>query len=136
MRYEGQGHDLRVSVGEGAVDDGVVRMATQLPEARVEIVSADVQGYGVVLKHHRLTEVASEGATTVADAAKPSRDVCWERTGEALATAVYEGLRLPASARVDGPALVDLTDTTLVVGPGQHVDRDAVGDFQLFFKEA
>lgn len=151
MRYEGQGHDLRVSVPEGTVDDGVLAdvverfsriyeerygQATQLPEARVEIVSADVQGFGVVPKHPRRAAAESEGATTVEDAAKPPREVCWERTGEAVSTVVYDGLKLPAGAQVDGPALIDLPDTTLVVGAGQRVDRDDLGDFQLYFEEA
>ena len=151
MRYEGQGHDLRVGVPDGPIDERVVDevvgrfsglyeerygQATQLPEARVEIVSASVQGYGVVPKHPRLAEGAATGAASEGDAAKAPREVCWERTGATVSTSVFDGLRLGAGARVGGPALIDLPDTTLVVGPGQHVTRDELGDFQLFFQEA
>lgn len=149
MRYEGQGHDLRVAmpaerIDASAVDDVLQRfaqmyeerygMATQLPEARIEIVSAACDGFGEVIKHPRLEE--SDGhADRLEDAEKRGREVLWDRNGEPIMTPVYDGVRLPPGAAIEGPTLIDLPDTTIVVRGGQRVRKNAYGDFELFFQE-
>ncbi|MBO0849270.1 MAG: hydantoinase/oxoprolinase family protein [Pseudonocardia sp.] len=148
MRYEGQGHDLRVPVPAGRLDadamESVVERfnalyeerygpATQLPEARVEIVSATCEGFGDVPKHPRRPGDKITQATPN-DARKPSREVYWDRGGTAVSTPVFDGLALAEDALVSGPALIDLPDTTVVIRAGQQVHKNAYGDYELFFE--
>ena len=151
MRYEGQGHDLRVDVpGEGIDAAGVESalrrfselyeerygMATQLPEARVEIVSAAADGFGDVAKHARQQEGGANGGAPDPGAEKAPRDVHWDRSGEARSTPVHDGIGLRPGTTLAGPVLIDLPDTTIVVREGQRVHKNAYGDYELFFQEA
>ncbi len=150
MRYEGQGHDLRVALPSGDVDGRTVEsvvlrfteqyeerygMATQLPEARAEIVSAICEASGVVTKHPRLEEDGAAGTAVEQDAAKRPRDVYWDRGGEPVSTRVYDGMNLRPEAEVEGPALIDLPDTTVVVRAGQRAHKNRYGDYELFFEK-
>lgn len=147
MRYEGQGHDLRVEFPQENLDGRSVEpvvehfteiyeqrygMATQLPEARVEIVSAACHGFGEVSKHPRVQE---NGAGPAADGAteKISRDVYWDRSGQPTPTPVYDGMNMSPDTNVTGPVLIDLPDTTVVVREGQRVHKNSYGDYELFF---
>lgn len=150
MRYEGQGHDLRVALPDGDVDGGTVESvverfselyeerygpATQLPEARVEIVSAICEGFGSVTKHPRFEEDGADRTVAEHDAEKRPRDVYWDRSAEPVSTRVYDGMKLQPGAKVEGPTLIDLPDTTVVVRAGQRVHKNRYGDYELFFGE-
>jgi N-methylhydantoinase A len=150
MRYEGQGHDLRVELGGEEIDDRAVEsvvqrfselyeerygQATQLPEARVEIVSATCDGVGAVTQHPRLEERDPAGAEPAPEAPARTRDVVWERGAAPAATPVHDGARLAAGHTLEGPVLIDLPDTTIVARAGQRVRKNAYGDYELFFEE-
>ena len=47
-------------------------------------------------------------------------------------TPIYEGHRLVPGNRLEGPAVVELDTTTVVVHPGQALRMDAYGNFELF----
>lgn len=145
MRYEGQGHYLRVDVPSARLDAAAVEAvaerfsklyeerygpATQLPEARVEIASAACDGVVEVARYNRRGSVDAAVPTT-----ERSRDVHWDRGGTAVPTPVHDGLALAPDAAVAGPALIDLPDTTIVVAAGQRVHKNAHGDYELFFDQ-
>ena len=111
-------------------------MATQLPEARVEIVSAACDGFGEVSKYPRVQENGS-GPATGGTTEKTSRDVYWDRSGQPTPTPVYDGMKMAPDTSVAGPVLIDLPDTTVVVRKDQRVHKNSHGDYELFFdKEA
>lgn len=151
MRYEGQGNDLRVALPNDDVNDGTIESvvrhfnelyeerygsATQLPEARVELVSAICEGFGNVTKHPRLEEDSAARAGAVQDAEKRPRDVYWDRSGEPVSTRVWDGIKLQPGATVAGPTIIDLPDTSIVARAGQRVHKNPYGDYELFFEEA
>jgi N-methylhydantoinase A len=44
---------------------------------------------------------------------------------------VFDGERLLAGNRVEGPAIVETADTTVVVHPGTALKVDALGNFEI-----
>lgn len=59
-----------------------------------------------------------------------TRDVYWEEHGH-LPTGVYDGAALGPGAEVTGPAIVELSVTTIVVQPGQRGHVDDYGNFVI-----
>jgi N-methylhydantoinase A len=79
---------------------------------------------------------ASPGEQAAVTAVEPARfrDVFWPGTEAWRRTAVYEGTP-PAGQRIDGPAIVQLTHTSISVAPGQHLETDSAGNAVLTMKE-
>ena len=48
-----------------------------------------------------------------------------------MPTAIYERTRLPRGARLDGPAIVEQSDTTTVIPPGVTALVDDAGNLRL-----
>jgi N-methylhydantoinase A len=49
-------------------------------------------------------------------------------------TPVYDGERLAIGNRIRGPAIVETSDTTVVVHPGRTLAVDSLGNFEITFK--
>ncbi len=71
-----------------------------------------------------------------ADARTGQRKVYWSELGRAVNTPVMDGARLRAGNRVAGPVIVETTETTIVVHPGQSLGVDAWGNFEINFQGA
>ena len=96
----------------------------QLPEdvATVEIVNARVAAIG------RTDDVElprSEGDTDAKGALKGSRPVYFDEVSDFTDTPIYDRARLDAGAAIDGPAVIEQTDTTVLVPPGASARVDA-----------
>jgi N-methylhydantoinase A len=59
------------------------------------------------------------------------RDVYWGELGEAVATSLYWGPDLAPGARVEGPAVAEFPNTTVVARPGQGLRVDGFGNLLL-----
>jgi len=77
----------------------------------------------------------AEGGTDVDDASEGTRAVRFgsnvdgaEGSHEA---AVYDGDRLPVGSAIEGPAVVEGTESTVVVPPGSTAERDERGTLHL-----
>ncbi len=57
-----------------------------------------------------------------------SRDVYWREFGEFRPTAVYDGPALSPGVSIDGPAIIDYPDTTVVLPPGASAGLDPLGN--------
>ncbi len=53
--------------------------------------------------------------------------------GKPRSTPVFDGERLVAGNRIDGPAIVETSQTNIVVHPRQHLLVDRLGNFELHF---
>jgi len=145
MQYQGQLHELEVSVPSGDltaadVDDVVERFVRQyeqrysstarLPGAELEVVTVRSEPQGIVEKFER--SVAELGGATPPEAArKPSRDVFVGGERGQIDVPVYDGTELRPGNRLDGPAVIDMPDTGIVVHEGQGVAVNRYGDFEL-----
>ena len=157
MRHKGQIHEVEVGLDEAPVGQ---REFERLPErftslyerlygsgsslagARLEIVTARCRASAATpkpsfVKHDGLTGEIPPGASL------GQRSVYWPRiagASEGAATAlpgrietpIYDGHRLVPGNRLVGPAVLELETTTVVLHPGQTLQMDAYGNFELF----
>jgi N-methylhydantoinase A len=61
------------------------------------------------------------------------RPVWWSDLGRSVRTPIYDGAALAFGHEVSGPAVVETTDTNIVVQPRQVLRVDALGNFELHF---
>ncbi|HZT61852.1 MAG TPA: hydantoinase/oxoprolinase family protein [Burkholderiales bacterium] len=64
------------------------------------------------------------------EALRKPRPIQWEKVRK---TPVYDGEKLAVGNRVKGPAIVETSDTTVVVHPGRTLSVDALGNFEIAF---
>jgi len=136
LRYVGQGYELTVPLPEGEVGPGTAQSLREAfhavyarrygyadPKAEVELVTvgASVIGAGPEVRlpeHHPATRTPDE-------ARKPDRPVYFPEARAHVSCPIYDRARLPAGARIPGPAVVEEAESTTVLPPGAtaHVDR-------------
>lgn len=134
LRYVGQAYEVNVPVPDGALDAAAIATvldqfhqrhlqlyAHNSPEKAVEFVNGRVAAIGMMspppmLKSDRETSVMT---------AMETRPVYFEESGGFVETAVYDRHRLGPGDELEGPAIVEQMDTTVVVHPGQKAHIDA-----------
>ena len=122
MRYAGQGHEIRVawpatrdaSIVRGAFEAEYERLYGRLgPEGvALETISWRVQSSGP----RPIVALAVAGES--GPALKGERQAWHPELGGLTATPVYDRYRLAPGARIEGPAIVEERESTLVIGPG------------------
>jgi N-methylhydantoinase A len=133
MRYLGQWRSLSVEVPAGVVDLGAVvkRFHSEHErefayhredDAPVEIYQLAVRAVGVTPKPELTRHEPRPDAPLPEPALR--RRVYFDEAEDALDTPVYDRDALPAGARVDGPAIVQQLDSTVVVPPGVTAEVD------------
>jgi N-methylhydantoinase A len=101
-------------------------------DARLEMVTFRARARAAtqplaLKKVTRLQKQAPPNATT------GKRPVYWASFGKAVATPVMDGSKLRAGNVVTGPAIIETTETTIVVHPEQVLRVDGWGNFELNF---
>jgi N-methylhydantoinase A len=96
----------------------------QLPEdvATVEIVNARAAAIGLT---DDVELPRSEGRGDADAALKGSRGVYFDETGDFAETPIYDRARLESGASIDGPAVIEQADTTVLVPPGASARVDS-----------
>ncbi len=142
MRFQWQRHELEMTFPAGEIDaatlDDVKRQFVEiyterygevalLPGAAVEIVSIRLEPAIAMGSENldRLDVAAGE------EFAKGTRPVYFERGAGAVDAAVYNGDAMPLGEVIEGPAVIDLAITGIVVPPGTTCERRATGDFVM-----
>jgi len=125
MRYSGQGYEIRVPVHGGSWPDTLINEFTATyralyrragPAVGVEVLNWRVVSSGPV-PDVMLRLAASESP---GDAHKGTRKAYFPSAGGFVDTAVFDRYRLKPGDRVDGPAIVEERESTVVVLPGAH----------------
>jgi N-methylhydantoinase A len=138
VRYLGQHHEITVPwLGEEADEldlHGVAkrfhdahdrRYGYSLSETALELVNVRVVATGLTPK----TPLAAPPGGDASGAARGRRPM-WIADDDAFLTVpVWDGDILGPGATVDGPAIVQLTTTTVIVPPGWQLEVDALGSF-------
>jgi N-methylhydantoinase A len=96
------------------------RLAEEI--ASVEIVNARAAAIGVAIPAQ--LEPTTSAATGEARTDE-SRPVYFDEVGDFTDTPVYRRDRLGADATIDGPAIVEQADTTILIPPGARARTDA-----------
>jgi N-methylhydantoinase A len=102
-------------------------------EAKTEIVNLRVRA-SAATPRPKLARVAKR-SRIAAGAAVGKRSIYWSDLRRTVATPIYDGARLMAGNRLSGPAVVETTDTTVVVHPGRALAVDGFGNFELLFRK-
>jgi N-methylhydantoinase A len=141
MRFIGQAHQLTVSVPDGPLgDEDVSALAKRFHEvyrqayaidadAPAQLVNARVR---VVLTVDKLSPRAHAVAERDASMALAGeREAMFAEVGGFTTTPVFDWSRLQPGCRLDGPAIVEGADATIVVPPGYAAVVDRWGNVIL-----
>jgi N-methylhydantoinase A len=143
MRYVGQWRSLTVPVstplGEN-LDASLERFHVEHEreyaysdrDQAVEIYGLRVVGLGLVDKPEFPKQ---EGGAEIAAARRGERPVYFGEAGGFLDTAIYERSALPAGAVLEGPAIVEQMDSTVVVPADWRAEVDDYGNIVLRLKD-
>ena len=138
LRYVGQWHELTVPI----VDTEPATIAAAFHAQHDRLFGYSSQEMPIELLAVRSTALGSTGkpplgelddqGTTDAEGALRGHRPVWDPPTRALReTPVYDGLALGAGARLEGPAIVELANTTIVVLASFELSVDAYGSFLL-----
>jgi N-methylhydantoinase A len=140
LRYQGQGYELTVPVSGAAhltEDDLKTSRANfdQLhaqqfghgaPEEPVEVVNYRVVAVAEV--RHASINPGATGEGGVETARVGDRDACFSSAQGMSSCPVYDRALLRPGHRLEGPAIVDQSDSTTVIYPGQLAEVDGFGN--------
>jgi N-methylhydantoinase A len=143
MRYVGQFHEVEVTdVPAGEIGTQELKAVVQafhrrhkelftfdMPKREVEFLNVRLKA---TLRHEPLKLAAIAAVEGGADKAiKRRRPVLWNLSKGYEETAVYDGDRLAAGHRVEGPAIVEEAATTVVIPPDYVCTVDKIKNYIL-----
>ena len=145
VRHRGQINEVEVSVADSKLStrdlaqlvedffaqyEQIYGKGSAFRSARLEAVSFRVRAKARTPKP-KLSMCADISASVMPEAKRGARSVYWSEQKKRIETPVYDGSKLLRGNRLHGPALVETTDTTVVVHPGQELSVDEWGNFEL-----
>ena len=74
------------------------------------------------------------GAGDLGKANRATRPIYWDEFSKVVESPIYDGALLGQGDVVQGPAVIETPDTSVVVRPGQSVSLDRFGNFELNFE--
>ncbi len=140
LRYENQEHHVEVALPEDALDGPAIervtaafhavyeREYTYRLDAAVEFVGTHVVARADVGKLTPVKRVAT--GRTVEATRKGRRDVDYALEG-AHGADIYDGEQLEPGMQFDGPAVIEMKGTTVLVHPGNRVHMDDYGNIHI-----
>jgi N-methylhydantoinase A len=103
-----------------------------LPGAILEIVVCRLRARALT-PQPRLVRAKKISSRIPVAAVRKKRDIYWPDLKKRRQTVVYDGERLVSGNSVTGPAIVETSDTSVVVPPGAELRLDELGNFELTF---
>ena len=137
MHYHGQGHEIEVALPEPAFGvDGLANLFRRRYEDLYAFAPLDAPLVVNTWKVEARAPDPGIGAhysmggrwDGAAAAPKGARRAWFPDLGGWVATPVYDRYALAAGNAVEGPALIEERESTVVVGPGDRVEVDANGN--------
>ena len=101
-------------------------------EARLEIVTLRLRATAATPRP-KLSATKRLSARIDPKAGRGKRVIYWSDLKKTAATPIYDGALLAPGNRIKGPAVIETTDTTVVVHPGRSLKVDAFGNFEINF---
>jgi N-methylhydantoinase A len=137
MRFSMQIHDVEVPVAAGAIDDARVAQLDADFEAIHEQLfgkgsgfragGVDFAGFQVrATAHTAKPDILAQGSN--GHHARTRRSIYWSEMREHVDTPVFDSA---PSSPVEGPALIELPDTVIVIRPGQTGEPDHAGNYVI-----
>ena len=140
MRYHGQEHTVKVPFPEGAVTTKLIDTAidifqreyereyTYRLDTAVELISYHVVAFGQVDKPE--PQKLERSARTLSECVRGHRQVDFDLDG-IHETTIYERSGLEPGMQIQGPAIVQEPDTTIVLFPQQELSVDDYGNLYI-----
>jgi N-methylhydantoinase A len=139
VRYQLQVHNVEVPIPSGKLTPEAMAETEVEFERRYEQIFGRGTGYGAAGMESSTLRLRAWGRTVdpklastapanerraEAELRKPSREVWWHEYDGLRETNIYDGTRLEQSHVIEGPAVIELPETTVLVRPGQvaHLD--------------
>lgn len=140
LRYVGQFHEVEVRIPEGSVNDATIKEGIENFNVRHEqLYTFNMPWKDVEFLTFRLrattpkapfeVQLAEPGDRDSTGALKRHRSCWW--AGEQIETPVYDGAKLLAGNRIEGPAIIEEVTTTVVVPPSFDCDVDRYRNYVL-----
>jgi N-methylhydantoinase A len=134
MRFSGQGYEIEAKLPlghldatqSGAIRDAFIDVYKQLFERAPE--GLPIEGLSWRLRATgRRPELTLDfrGASQAADARKGTRKVYFHHERAFIDAPVYDRYKLTPGGVIDGPAVFEERESTVVAGPGSRIDVDA-----------
>lgn len=101
-------------------------------EARLEIVTMRLRATAATPRA-KLSRVRKLSTRIAAKASLGKRTIYWADLKKSAPSPVYDGALLVPGNHVVGPAVIETTDTTVVVHPRRSLKVDAFGNFEIHF---
>ena len=146
MRYVGQGHEVTVELPDGSLgSDDADRLANLYRKEYGRLYGREGPDVPLETITWRL-EVSSpqpeirldgeeNGAEDQGDARKEEREIYLPEEGGFLAVPVYDRYLLGPGATLDGPAVVEERESTVVIGPGSRAKIDGARSLVVRWSE-
>jgi N-methylhydantoinase A len=99
------------------------------PEETVEVVNLRLVAVGLTRKPEASERPATR--TSLEAALKESREIYFAASGGWVETPIYDGHQLERGHRIEGGAVVEQRNTTIVVEPGFELACDRYGNYIL-----
>jgi len=150
MRHRGQINEVEVLLDDGKpaanrMDELRARFyaryeqlygkGSSYRDARLEIVTLRLRATAETPRP-RLSRSRTSSRTIAPEARRAPRRIYWADLRREVATPIFDGARLRSGNLIKGPAVVETTDTTVVVQPGRTLAVDAFGNFEIRFAPA
>jgi len=156
MRHRGQINEVEVSwpsdlmisrksknkIAQEAIDvlvesfykryESIYGKGSSYRDARLEMVSFRVRAMADTQRPD-LPRLKAAGKAATKSSLTGTRPVYFDEQSACIETRVYNGSSLRTGNHLLGPCIVETTDTTIVVRPGQSLKVDAWGNFALYF---
>lgn len=134
--YIGQSHHLEVSVAIDAADP-LAKLLEDFKVAHDQIYGhstdspARIVNLRAVHQYLVATDIGPEGEESSGDAIKGTRSVLFPAPYGRLETSVWDRVGLTSGTQIQGPAIVEQSDTTTVIAPGWQGEVNARGDLVI-----
>jgi N-methylhydantoinase A len=134
-RYAGQSYELNVPIADGAIDaDAIGKMAEGFHARHAQTYGHANRGEPVQFVSLRLAAIGiippltirQQPAPAGTSSAKPAREV-WFRSTGAIAAQVHDRACMAAEALIDGPAVIESLESTILIPPGWQARMDSDG---------
>ena len=147
VRHKGQINEVEVALPEGRLTERLLESVRQrfyiryeqlyghnssYRTARIELVTLRLRA-SAATPRPQLTKSRKLSTAIPAPAHRKTREVYWSALKRAGKTPIYDGALLVPGNRIRGPAIVETTDTTVVVHPKRTLKVDAWGNFEILF---
>jgi N-methylhydantoinase A len=147
MRHRGQINEVEVALPEKRVRDALWEPlrkrfyaryeqlyghGSSYADARLEIVTLRLRATAATPRP-KLSATTKMSARIDTKALCGKRSVYWADLKKSVATPIYDGALLVPGNAIKGPAVIETTDTTVVVHPRRSLRVDAFGNFEIDF---